>query len=395
VVAQVAIALVLLIGSGLMIRTFYTLRHVDPGFGEPEHIQTFQLTIPRASGQAAGPAAAAASERILRTQQAILERLSTIAGVESAGFSTFNDGLPLDGDGRQISFVPYIDGVAAADGLIRNWEMQRVSPGFFATMRTPMVAGRAFEWNDVYDRRPVMLVSENLARKEWGSASAALGKRIGPDPNPGSEIIGVVKDVHHNGLNVPAPETAVFPAVAADTASFVIRSGRVGTVDFLRELRGAVWSVNPNLSPAGVQTIGDLYQRATARTSMTLLLLAITGGIALVLSLVGIYGVVSYAVSQRRREIGVRLALGAGRGEVRRMFVTHALVLVAIGVVIGLGAAAVLTRLMEKQLFGVSPLDPSTHIVVALALAAAAGAASYISALRGAALDPVTVLRGE
>jgi ABC-type antimicrobial peptide transport system permease subunit len=161
------------------------------------------------------------------------------------------------------------------------------------------------------------------------------------------------------------------------------------------DLRQALWSVDPTLSLAKVRTLDDLYAHSMARTSMTLSLLASTGIIALALGVVGIYGVVSYTVSQRRNEIGVRLALGARPGEVRAMFVRHALVLVCIGVGIGLGAASALMRLIESQLFGVRPLDPATHVVVAVALAVAAGAASYVSARRGTALDPVTVLRGE
>ena len=174
----------------------------------------------------------------------------------------------------------------------------------------------------------------------------------------------------------------------------MVRSERAGTSGFLDELRRAVWSVNGNLSLASVQTLGEMYERSMARTSMTLKLLAITGVLALVLGLVGIYGVVSYAVAQRQREIGIRIALGAGYGEVRRMFVRNALALVAIGVAIGLPAAAVLTRLMESQLFGISPLDPATHLAVAFVLVVAAGLASYISARRASALDPVEVLKG-
>ncbi|MGH7446098.1 MAG: FtsX-like permease family protein, partial [Longimicrobiales bacterium] len=157
----------------------------------------------------------------------------------------------------------------------------------------------------------------------------------------------------------------------------------------------AVWSVNADITPAGVQTLGDMYRRSMARTTMTLQLLAIAGAMALLLGLIGIYGVVSYGVSQRRREIGIRLALGARPGEVRRMFVQHALVLVGVGVAIGLGAAAGLTRLMTSQLFGVSPLDPLTLVTVTLVLVAAAASASFLSAQRAAALDPVEVLKGE
>jgi predicted permease len=395
VVAQVALALILLVGSGLMIRTFHELRQVDPGFRAPDAVQTFQLTIPQ-TGTLAGDAGAANRERLLSTQQAIVQRLSAVAGVESAGVVSSNDGLPLDGDGRQISLVPYVDGRQIADGIARNWEVQNVSPGFFEAMQTAIVAGRAFEWSDVLDQRPVMLVSESLARKEWGSASAALGRRIGPSPDAaGAEIVGVVEDVHHNGLSRPAPDTVMFPLRAIPTASFVVRSARAGSAEFLRELRRAVWAVSGDLSPARVQTLGDMYRRDMARASMTLMLLGTTGALALALGLIGIYGVVSYAVSQRRREIGVRMALGAARRDVQRMFVRRALGLVAVGIAIGLGAASALTRLMAAQLFGVSPLDPSTHVAVALALFTAGGLASYVSSHRGTGANPLELLRTE
>ncbi|MGH7555568.1 MAG: ABC transporter permease, partial [Longimicrobiales bacterium] len=201
VVAQVAIALVLLVGSGLMIRTFLKLRQVDPGFRTPSEVQTFQLTIPR-TGPLAGADGTANRERLFRTQQAIVERLSAVAGVESAAFASGNDGLPLDGDGRQFNVLPYIDGRPAADGITRTWEVQNVSPEFFETMHTTIVAGRSFEWNDLFNQRQVILVSENLARRQFGSAQAAIGRRIGPNPtDPGAEIVGVIQDVHHNGLN--------------------------------------------------------------------------------------------------------------------------------------------------------------------------------------------------
>jgi predicted permease len=387
-VAQVALALVLLIGCGLMIRTFVTLRQVDPGFQDPSSVQTFQLTLPTStadSGPEPGP--------IIRMQHAIAERLATVPGVQSAGFTSANDGLPLDGDGR--SYAIFVEGKIVGDSLPRAKETQFASPGFFETMRTPRVAGRAFEWGDVYQQRPVALVSENFARAEWGSAPAAIAKRISLEPTgPWLDVVGVVKDVRHNGLNAPPPETVILPPSPRPTATFVVRSERAGTSGFLGELRRAVWSVNGNLSLASVQTLGEMYERSMARTSMTLKLLAITGVLALVLGLVGIYGVVSYAVAQRQREIAIRIALGAGYGEVRRMFVRHALALVAVGVGIGLPAAAVLTRLMESQLFGISPLDPATHLAVALVLVLAAGLASYISAHRASALNPVDVLKG-
>lgn len=387
-VAQVALALVLLVGCGLMIRTFVTLRQVDPGFQDPSGVQTFQLTLPvMTADPQAGPGPA------VRMQHAIAERLARVPGVESAAFTSANDGLPLDGDGRTAGV--FIDGKDVGDiQPSPTTEIQFASPGFFEAMRTPLVAGRAFEWSDVYQQRPVALVSENFARAEWGSPAAALAKgiRMGRTA-PVLEIVGVVKDVRHNGLNEPAPETVILPPSARDTATFVVRSERAGTSAFLDELRRAVWSVNGDLSLASVQTLGEMYDRSMARTSMTLRLLAITGAVALALGLVGVYGMVSYAISQRQREIGIRLALGASYGEVRRMFVRGALVLAASGVCVGLAAAAVLTRFMESQLFGISALDPATYLAVALLLVASAGLASYLSALRASAMDPVEILK--
>jgi predicted permease len=388
-IAQVALALVLLIGCGLMIRTFVTLRQVEAGFQDPASVQTFQLTLPTtaAAGSQQEP------DAIIRMQQAIVDRLANVPGVESAAFTSASDGLPLDGDGRTGSI--FAEGERVSDTLPRPKEIQYASPRFFETMKTPIVAGRGFEWNDVYQHRAVALVSGNFARAQWGSASAAIGKRIGQArTGPWLEVVGVVTDVRHNGLNEPPPETVILPPVARQTATFVVRSERTGTSAFLDELRRAVWSVNGNLSLATVQTMGELYERSMARTSLTLKLLAITGLLALVLGLVGIYGVVSYAIGQRRLEIGIRIALGAGYGEVRRMFVRRALALVAAGVGIGLAAAAMLTRLMASQLFGISPLDPATHLVVAGLLVVAAGLASYVSARRASALDPVAVLKG-
>lgn len=386
--AQVALALVLLVGCGLMIRTFVTLRQVDPGFQDPSSVQTFQITAPAALADA-GPASGA----VIRMQHAIAERLMAVPGVQSSAFTSASDGLPLDGDGRS-NFV-FVEGQAAGDTPPPPKELQFASPGFFETMRTPLVAGRAFEWSDVYQERPVALVSENFARAAWGSAAAALGKRISlRQAGPWLDVIGVVKDVRHHGLGEPAPETIVLPPIARATATFVVRSARAGTSPFLDEVRRAVWSVNGNLSLASVRTLGEMYERSMARTSMTLELLALTGLLALILGLVGIYGVVSYAIAQRRREIGIRIALGAGCGEVRRMFVRKALAPVAVGVGLGLAAAAVLTRLMESQLFGISPLDPATHLAVALLLVVAAGVASYVPARRASALDPVDVLKG-
>jgi predicted permease len=390
-VTQVAVTLVLLVGAGLMGRAFQARRAVDPGFRNPGGVQTFLLTVP---SPVATPAGEAAQGRILRMQREVRDRLEAIPGVESVGFSSSNDGLPLDGDGRSgpIQF----EGTISGNSEPRSTELLFASPGFFETLQAPVVAGRAFDWRDV-ERRGVAIVSENLARAEWGSSAAAIGKRVAvaAADGPRFEVVGVVKDMPQQSLTQTPPETVVFPVFPANaTAAFVLRSDHAGTEALMVDVRKALRSVNETLAPASVQTLGEMYRRATARTAMMLMVLTITGSVALLLGLVGVYGIVSFTVSQRRREIGIRLALGSAHGELRLRFVRQALVLVGIGIALGLAAATGVTRFMASQLFGVSPLDLPTHAAVTLGLLTAAALASFVSAYRATALDPVEVLRG-
>ena len=176
---------------------------------------------------------------------------------------------------------------------------------------------------------------------------------------------------------------------------FAMRTDRAGTQPLINEMQQAVWSVNANLPVAGIMTMQDLYGDSMARTSFTLVMLAIAGAMALALGILGIYGVISYAVSQRTREIGIRMALGSTKSELKWMFVRSALLLTAVGVIIGIGTAAALTQFMKSLLFNISPLDPITYITVPLVLAAAAAFASYLPARRAAAIDPVEALRAE
>jgi predicted permease len=278
-----------------------------------------------------------------------------------------------------------------------------MTPGFLKVTGTALIAGRDFTWTDLYEKRHVAMVSENMAKEMWGSATAALGKRMREVPkDPWSEIVGVVGDVYDNGVQEKAPALTYWPALEDLTFKnetrfgvFAIRTNRAGTEGLLTEARQAIWSQDANLPVFLVRTLQDLYDQSMARTSFTLVLLAIAGGMALILGIVGIYGVIAYAVSQRTREIGIRMALGAQPAGLRGMFVRHGLLLAAIGAVIGLAAAAGLTRLMSSLLFGVTAFDPVTYSLVAAVLIAAAALASYFPARRATTVDPVQALRAE
>jgi hypothetical protein len=271
---------------------------------------------------------------------------------------------------------------------------------------TPLIAGRDFTWTDIYDDRRVTVISANMAREMWGGSQEALGKRIRVgNVDHWREIVGVVGDVYDNGVHEPAPGIVYWPILMSQFwgqprfvsrgLTFVVRSDRTNTEAFLTQLRQAVWSVNGTLPVALVRTLQELYERSMARTTFALVMLAIAGGMALLLGLIGIYGVISYSVSQRTREIGIRMALGVNHADVRRMFVRHGLVLAGIGIAVGIAVAAGLARLMASLLFNVSPLDAVTYVAVSLVLAFAAVLASYVPARRAAALNPVQALRAE
>jgi predicted permease len=393
VIVQVAMALVLLVCAGLMIRTFQQLRRVDPGFMDAAGVQTLRIAIPDSS--------VADSRMVVRLENDIADKLASIPGVTSAGFAEL---APMEGLGHGWDLI-YVEGKAyEGDPPIRFFNY--VSPGYLQALGTRLIAGHDFTWNETYNLEPKVIVSENLAREEWGNAGAAVGKRVRAIPSePWSEVIGVVRDVRYDGVDQGAPAIVYWPAlvrvpwlVGAFTPramTFVVRSSRAGTQAFLNEVQQAVWSVNANLPVASPRTMQEIYSKSLARTSFTLVMLGIAAAMALALGIIGIYGVISYAVSQRTREIGIRLALGAQKRELRWMFVRSALALAGVGIVIGLGAAAALAWLMRTLLFGISPLDPVSFAAVPLILAASAALASFLPACRVAAVNPVDALKAE
>jgi predicted permease len=392
VVVQVALALVLLVSSGLMIRTFQNLRTVQPGFTDPSTIQTLRISIP--AEQVAEP------ERVTRMESDILQRLAAVPGVTSAAFVT---NLPMN---RAMNAIAPVEGNTYGGGLPPLRTIKLISPGLFRTLGTPLVAGRDLTWVEIYEQRNVTLVSESLAREEWNSASAAIGKRMHVGiSGPWQEVVGVVADIYDDGADKKPSAIVYWPArlqefmtgppTAPRSVAFTIRSSRTGTESFVRDIQQAVSAVNADLPLSQVRSLREVYDQSMAPTSMTLVMLGIAGAMALLLGIVGIYGVLAYAVAQRRREVGIRLALGAQPRAVKRMFVYRGMTLSAVGIALGAAAAAGLTRSLSSLLFGVTPVDAATFAAAAGVLVFAALGASYIPARRAAAVDPVETLRGQ
>ena len=390
VVAQVAMALVLLICAVLMIRTFRELRKVNPGFTDAPALQTLRVAIPAAS--------IADSLMVTRMQNNIAGKLASIPGVTAAGFAAI---VPMEEGGHGWSGITAEGKTYAGDPPMRFFNY--VSPGYFQALGTRWIAGRDFTWNEIYSLRPNVIVSENFAREEWGSAGAAIGKRI--QQGPGTrwyQVIGVVQDVRQNGVDQKSPAIVYWPVYTVGpweypprSVTFVVRSHRAGTQAFLNEVQHAVWQVRADLPVASPRTMQEIYSKSLARTSFTLVMLGIAAAMALALGIIGIYGVISYAVSQRTREIGIRMALGAQERELRFMFVRSALALTGVGVIIGLGAAAAIVQLMRTLLFGVSPLDPFSYAVVPFILVVAAVLASFLPASRATSVNLVEALKAE
>jgi len=396
VVVQVALALVLLICSGLMIHTFRALMHVSPGFADPQSLQTFHLYIPesRIPDTQRG--------QVVRLEQAIADKLAAIPGVSAVSFGT---NIPFQGYGSN-------DPVFLKDKVYKPGELppirrfKFISPGFLSTLGTPIIAGRDLTWAETYEKRPVAILSENLAREYWKSPAAAIGQqiRVG-STDDWREVIGVARDVYDDGVSNPPPSSVYWPLYrdrfegqpeqVERNIGFVIRSRRAGSAAFMSEVQRAVWSVDSDLALADASTLGALYTKSMARTSFTLVMLCVAGSMALLLGIVGIYGVISYAVAQRTREIGIRMAMGAERQALTALFVRQGLWLTGIGVVIGLVTAFLSVRLMTALLFNVSALDPWSYGIATLCVVGIAWIASYLPSRRAAVVNPVDALRAE
>jgi putative ABC transport system permease protein len=394
VVAQVALAAILLVASGLMVRTFLAIRDVPPGFAKPEEVLTLRISVPQA---VVGDAA-----QVAQLHEQIVRSIGAVPGVMSVGTTS---SLPMDGNNNNDPV--WVEDFPSPEGQIPTLRRHKyVGEGYFGAMGNHVVAGRDLTWRDAQTSAPVALISDGLAREYWGEPAKALGRRIRKMPNaPWTEIVGVVGNERQDGATLPAPTMVYWPVMVADSGdgspyiqrslAYAIRSSRLQTPGFLPEVQRAVWSLNPNLPLARVRTLSQIYDESMAQTSFVLVILGIAAAVTLLLGIVGIYGVIAYIVSQRRREIGIRMALGARSAEVQRMFIGRGVALAGVGLVVGLVSAALLMRLLSSLLFGVSPFDPLTYAAVVSALAAVALVATWIPARHATKVDPMAALRAD
>jgi predicted permease len=392
VTAEIALAVVLLVGSGLMMRTFQALRQVEPGFTHPEQVLTLRVSIPETL--------IADPEQAVRTHEQIMHRIEEVPGVRSVGLTS-----SITMDGNDSNDPIFVEDAPVAPGAIPPLRRFKwIGPNYFETMGNRVIAGRALTWEDSYARVPNVVVNEKFAREFWKDPSQAVGRRIRNTPsNPWRTIVGVVGDELDNGTALPAPAIVYWPVLMNEywtervfvqrNLAYAIRTDRIGSGTLLKEIQQAVWSVNASLPVASVRTLNEIRAESMAQTSFALVMLAIAAAVALLLGVIGIYGVVAYVAAQRTREIGIRMALGADRGAVSRLFIRHGLTLIGSGVIVGLVASALVTRVMASMLFGVKATDPMTYVLVAGGLTATALLATYIPARRASRVDPALALR--
>ncbi|MFN2399371.1 MAG: ABC transporter permease [Gemmatimonadaceae bacterium] len=391
VVAQVALALVLLAGSGLMARSFWRLRSVDPGF-HVTNVLTLRLALPGATYPGHGDRA--------RFYSRLVDRLRELSGVVAAGAV---GKLPLRPEGESNSGTWIEDGAGGPDAVPPMHPNTPATDGYFKAMGIALLEGRDFAPAERERASGAVIVSEAFARHYWKEESA-IGKRVRPVPTaPWYAIVGVVGSVRGEALEKPPEEMIYYPMVpiAGDTGSgvpysmsFVVRTTgdpRAAMAAVRREVR----ALDTGLPIFNLHPMEEVIRGSMARTSFTLLLLGIASAVALVLGAVGIYGVISYTVSLRTREIGVRIALGASSSDVGWLVTRQGIALALIGVALGLGGAFGLTRLLRTLLFEVSPIDPLALGAASVALITVAAVASALPALRAAKVDPVEALRSE
>ncbi|HEY2796601.1 MAG TPA: ABC transporter permease [Thermoanaerobaculia bacterium] len=389
---QMALAVVLLLGAGLMLRTLDALLHVDLGF-RPEHVLTLQLRPPEATYKT--------PESVVAFYRALLERVRGLPGVHAAGLVR---SLPLATSIGDWGLA--VEGYVPPPGVNAKGDWQVVSDGAFEALGERLLRGRTLLPSDTAESQPVVLINETLARA-YLPGQDPIGRRIrmgSSNPKrPWLTIVGLVRDERHNGVTAAIKEKffvpyAQFPAArSGDAARGMTLVLRVAgePMRLVDPIRAEVRGLDPRLPVANVRLMTDVVDASMATPRLTGTLLSIFAGLALVLAAVGVAGVLSYLVSRRRREIGIRMALGASRANVLALIVRRGVLYAAVGIAAGVAVALFLTRLMEGLLFGVAPRDPFTFLSVSGILLVIAAAASLVPALRASRVDPLEALRSE
>jgi putative ABC transport system permease protein len=388
VVGEVALSLMLLVGSGLLLESFSNLRGLDPGF-RADHVLIMRLIVPDTKY----------NDFAKRTDffQRVLERVRALPDVNTAGFTS---ALPLTWSGGTNTFMP--EAMALQHGVTYDANDRVVTPGYFKAMRIPLRRGRMLNDSDGKDAPLVAVINETMARKFWPNQDA-IGKRFkraGPDEKaPWVRIIGIVGDVRQMSLNQPPRQEMYFPYWQAKDNWMVPRDLVIRTKSDPQSLAGAarqaVWSIDRDQPVSNVMTLDDLLDQAVAQRRVQAMLLGALAGLALILACVGIYGVLSYLVTQRTQEIGVRVALGADAAHVFRTVAGQGMGLTAIGIAIGLSASLLVSRLLVSLLFGVNATDPLTYVCSFGVFTAVALLACYLPARRASKVDPMVALRYE
>jgi putative ABC transport system permease protein len=384
VVAEVALSLALLSGAGLLIKSFMRLLEVDPGF-KSEGILTMRVVLPQARYSQ--------PEQMRNFFRELMDRVSTIPGVQSVGAI---NALPLSGTGGSGTTTLEAASVAT-DQASPEADWRVVTTGYFETIGTQLVAGRYFEARDNESAAPVAIIDESMARTYWPNDDP-IGKRLkrgGPQsPNPWMTVVGVVRHVRYQSLERPSRVQLYWPhaQTPATGMSLAVRTS-VEPGSIASAVQRAAAGLDPDQPVYAIRTMDELLGESMLRRRLVMILLVIFAAVALTLAAMGIYGVISYWVAQRSHEIGIRMALGATRGDVLRMVVGESLAVVVVGVVTGLAGSIALTRLITSLLFNVTATDPATFVAVCASLLAVGLLASAIPALRATWVDPVHTLR--
>ena len=398
-VAQISLALVLVISAGLLVRTFYQLLRVDPGFN-PSHVVTFELSLPVAQYLSLPVAQYKDVGVMTHLYQQVLQGLRTLPEAQSVGLAS---NVPMGGatDGTVIR----IPGQSATGGSQAKpfADYSFASPGYFASIGASLLRGRDFKDSDTLDSSPVTIINSTMAKKFWPGQDA-LGKQVGVGSErwPVRTIVGIVGDIRRASLQeVPGPEMYVpytqneikiWPSM--ETMRVAIRT-RAESVSITARAREVVHSIDPGLPLSKIETLDNLLSDSLLQTRFSLVVLSLFAGLALLLAAIGMFGVISYSVTQRTREIGVRMAIGAQRGDIFKMILGQGGRLAGVGIVMGLVAAAGVTRLIASFLYGVRALDPLTFVVVSLLCLAVAFCACYLPACQAMRIDPTHALRYE